>query len=212
MATKKSPAKPKDDMSVQGELDTTYLTHQRGMFTSGLAAQIKADAYMVWAAIKTHSDFETGECWPGIRQLMEITGMGTDQVQRAIKKLEESHLLRVNRGSGKRPNVYVPRERLDVRVGSRIICTIVIDYVPLTMRERLAKLKAAAMAGDLSDKDVWADVELIPGPGMVLDAEKGTFGTTMRADEVTAPTVSVTAARDRLRDIAEEMRKSLPKK
>lgn len=208
MATRKQ----KDDMAVQGELDTTYLTHQRGMFTSGLAAQIKADAYMVWTAIKAHSDFETGECWPGIRQLMQMTGMGTDQVQRSIKKLEDAHLLRVKRGGGKRPNVYVPRERLDVKVGSRTICTIVIDYVPLTMRERLAKLKAAAMAGDLSDKDVWADVELIPGPGMVLDAEKGTFGSSMRADEVSEPTVSVTAARDRLRDIADEMRKNLPKK
>ena len=209
MATKRTP-KQNDSAPSNGELDTSYITHQRGMFKSGIVAQIGSHAYTVWSAIKTHADFETGECWPGIRHLMEMTGLASPTVQAAIKTLEEAHMLRVKRLGQK--NVYVPRERLDVRIGSRIICTIVVDYVPLTMRERLAKLKVAAMAGDMSDKDVWADVELLPGPGMVLDAEKGTFGARIIADEVTVPTVTVAAMRENLRGVAEEMRKTLPKK
>lgn len=207
MATKKT-----DRASLMAEMDTTFITHQRDMYNSGLIARIGGAAFVVWGALKAHADFETGESWPGIRRLVEQTGYSSPTVQEAIKRLEEEYMLRVNR-LGKK-NIYVPRERLDIRVGERIICTVVIDYVPLSMRERLAKLKAAAMAGDMRNEDVWAGVELIPGPGMIFDQTTGTFKSKMIADEVTLPTLStatVTAMRERLRGTAEEMRKKLIK-
>ncbi len=203
-----------NDLALKGEIDTTYQTQQRDMFTSGLAASIGVNAFAVWHAIKSHANYETGKCWPGIRRLMELTGIASASVQGAIKSLEQAHLLRVTR-LGKK-NIYVARERMDVRVGKRVICTIVVDYVPNTMRERLALLKEAALQGDMDSDDVWADVDVIPGPGMVYDKRSGMFKGRMRADEVPHAVPggndSVALEREKLRNIANATRKGAPKK
>lgn len=204
-----------NDVVLKGEIDTTYQTQQRDMFTSGLAAAIGVNAFAVWHAIKSHANYETGKCWPGIRRLMELTGIASASVQGAIKSLEQAHLLRVTR-LGKK-NIYVARERMDVRVGKRVICTVVVDYVPNTMRERMAKLKDAALTGDMDSEDVWADVDVIPGPGMVYDKGTGTFKGRMRADEVPQAVLggnneSVALEREKLRKVANETRKKAPPK
>lgn len=209
--------------SVQGDIDTTYHTQQRDMFASGLAAEIGVNAFAVWHAIKSHADFQTGVAWPGVRRLMLLTGLSTNPVQAAIKKLEASHLLRISKRGQK--HVYVARERMDVRLGDVVICTVAIDFVPSTMRERLAKLKRSA-AGEPADADadVWAEVELIPGPGMRPNANSGSFKTTMRADQIptqvscaepSKPLSTPTEARRRIAEITNEMRakcrQSMPK-
>jgi DNA-binding transcriptional regulator YhcF (GntR family) len=196
---------------IQGDIDTTYYTQQRDIFTSGLAADIGVSAFAVWHAIKWHADFNTGESYPGIRRLAEITGTAPMTVQTAIKVLVEKHLLRIRKVGQK--NVYVARERIDVRVGNRVISTIVVDFIPDQMRERLARLKAAG-GGDLAAADVWAQVDLLPGPGMVLDKATGTFSGSMRADEVpeqmpSHATKSVANAKDALRQIADQLRVTL---
>lgn len=201
---------------IAGDIDTTYTTQQRDMFTSGLVAQIGPSAFVTWGAIKWHADFNTGEAYPGIRRLAEITGMSTPTVQTALKVLVENHLLRIRKRGQK--NVYVARERLDVRVGDRVICTVVVDFVPAEMRERLELLKRAGDGG-LTAADVWAQVDLIPGPGMKLDAAAGTFSGTMRADEIpeqvpaspATPKKSVSDAKAALKQLADQMRKA-PKK
>ena len=82
------------------------------------------------------------------------------------------------------------------------------------MRDKLAKLKGAA-AGEIASADVWAEVELIPGPGLKLDASSGTFKATMRADEIpeqlsqaeAASMLSSAAdARKKLKELALEMK------
>ena len=196
---------------IQGDIDTTYYTQQRDIFTSGLAAEIGIAAFAVWHAIKWHADFNTGESYPGIRRIAEITGTAPSTVQIAIKVLVDKHLLRIRKAG--RKNVYVARERIDVRVGGRVITTIVVDFIPDQMRERLAKLKAAG-AGDIDAADVWAQVDLLPGPGMVLDKKTGTFSGSMRADEVPAQmpshqTQSVSDAKSALKQIADQLRVSL---
>ena len=167
--------------SIRGDIDTPYHTQQRDMFASGLAAEIGVHAFAVWHAIKSHADFQTGVAWPGIRRLCELTGTADKTVQAAIKTLVGAHLLRVTKRGQK--NVYVARERMDVRIGDRVICTVVVDFVPATMRDKLAKLKGAA-SGQIESADVWAEVELIPGPGLKLDAPSGPFKAPMRADEI----------------------------
>jgi DNA-binding transcriptional MocR family regulator len=187
MAKKKDTALAAQEAKpgVIGELDPTYLTQQRDFFASGLASKIGAVGYMVWSAIKYHSNFQTGESWPGIRHLADLTGVSPTTVQKAIKALESEHLLRVTR-KGKR-NIYVARERMDVRVGARVICSIAVDYVPATMREKLAALKGAT-AGEIAHADVWAEVEIIPAPGFEHDVKSGTYKGKLRADEI--PTVA----------------------
>ena len=86
------------------------------------------------------------------------------------------------------------------------------------MRERLAKLKEAALSGDMDSDDVWADVDVIPGPGMVYDKGAGTFKGRMRADEVPLEALGnnkaaeTALAREKLRKLANETRKGVAKK
>lgn len=192
-----------DPDPVRGSIDTTYQTQQRDMFASGLAAQIGVNALGVWLAIKSHADFQTGEAGPGVRRLMELTGLASATVQKAIETLLDAHLLRVDHKLGQR-HIYLARERLDVRVGARVICTIVVDYVPNSMRERLAKLKAAAIGGELGEGDVWADVDILPGPGFTWDSERKSLRGKLRADEVPGSPASSSA---KLPSAASELRR-----
>jgi hypothetical protein len=150
---------------IQGQIDTSYQTLQRDLFESGLAARIGSSAFVVWSAIKTHADYNNGVCWPGIRKLMKDTGLASATVQNAIATLETERLLRSRRGKGQRI-LYVARERLDVRLGNRVVCSIVIDYIPTRLREQLHQIRRALEAGG-GDHEVFAQVEIIPGPGFV---------------------------------------------
>lgn len=170
-------------MKPSNDIDTTYRMYQRDMFTSGLVARIGSAAMLVWLAIKNFADIETGEAWPSVRKLMEMTGHASATVQGALDTLIGAHLLREVRREGQHV-VYVARERMDVRIGRRVICTIVIDYVPASMRERLASLRAAAEDDNFDAANVWADVEMLPGPGFTYDPIKKAFVAKLRADEV----------------------------
>ena len=200
---------------IQGDIDTSYQVQQRDLFASGRAAEMGGSAYFVWNAIKHHADYETGEAWPGVRGLMRLTGLASDTVVAALAKLQEHHMLRVAGTMGQK-QIYIARERLDVRVGKRVLCTVVIDYVPQGMRERLARLQAA-LAGGLDDEDVWADVDIIPGPGLTWDPERKALRGKLRADEVPTPAVlsspdkpDVPAVRARLRLQSAEIRATCP--
>lgn len=167
---------------MQGQINTTFGTFQADLFDSGLAAEIGANAFIVWCAIKGHSDFNNGVSYPGIRRLMEKTGLASATVQKALKRLEESHLLRswVKR----KRRYYVARERLDVKIGSRTLCTIVVDYIPSTLREQLKDIKSALETGK-SPPQVLATAEITPGAGFTWDAASGMLRTTILADEIT---------------------------
>ena len=94
----------------------------------------------------------------------------TKQCRRLLKTLVAAHLLRVTKRGQK--NIYIARERMDVRIGDRVICTVVVDFVPATMRDKLAKLKGAA-SGEIEAADVWAEWNSSPAPAF-LDASSGT--------------------------------------
>lgn len=151
-------------MSMQGRIDTTFGTYQADLFESGLVAQIGPNSFAIWAAIKSHADFKDGVAWPSIRRLMLLTGLASATVQKCLDTLEASHLLRSEVKNKRR--YYVARERLDVSIGSRVLCTVVVDYVPATMRETLKRVKDALVGGDT---DVFALVDIIPGEGFAWD-------------------------------------------
>jgi hypothetical protein len=80
------------------------------------------------------------------------------------------------------------------------------------MKARLERLKSAGKG--LEGEDVWALVDLIPGPDMTL-GDRGVFEGRVRADQATSDKFKVEAsdtvlsARRQLKAIAEEMRGSL---
>lgn len=168
---------------MKGKIDASFQTEQRDMFASGIVAEIGVNAYAVWSAIKYHADFQTGEAWPGMRRLGELVGLSKSAVDRAVDALEAAKLLRVVKSGGRqRGQTYIARERMAVRIGSRVLCTIVIDYVPAKMRGTLEQIEKAL--DGKGGSQAFADVEIIPGEGFLWDASENVLRGRIEAQEV----------------------------
>lgn len=158
---------------MQGTLDATFNTMQRDLFESGLVAAVGPNSFAVWMAIKNHADFQTGIAWPSIRRLCDLTGLTDKTVSKCIDTLEAAHLLRiVERGNRRKATRYIARERMDIKLGDRQLCTIVIDYIPARLRQTLRKLGASLKTGE-ADPETFAECEILPGPGFSWDASRG---------------------------------------
>lgn len=172
---------------MDGKIDSTFGTFQRDMFESGLAAEIGANCFIVWVAIKSHADFQTGQAWPSLRRMADITGLSVNTVQKAIKQLEGAHLLRIVKGGNQRTsNRYIARERLDVRLGNRLLCRIVIDYVPAAIRQKLHTISETLKSGE-RNPEAFSQVEIIPGDGFAWNPETGTLQGAIPAKEIPNP-------------------------
>lgn len=152
---------------IAGKIDSSFTTEQRDLFASGLVAEIGVNAYAVWSAIKYFADYNTGHAWPGMRRLGEKLGLSPMTVKRAIDQLETSKMVRIVASSNKRRGqTYIARERMSIRIGNRVLCTIVIDYVPGSLRGKINRLEQAIKTGE-NDPEAFAEVEIIPGDGFV---------------------------------------------
>jgi Helix-turn-helix domain len=180
---------------MKGEIDTSFETLQRDLFASGMAANIGMNAFGVWIAIKSHADYNTGECWPGMRRLSDLTGLSTGTVQKCIHTLVDARLLRIiTEGAGKRSNRYVARERLDVKLGERVLCTIVIDYVPARLRQQLDSIESALKAGK-GAPNTFAACEIIPGQGFEWDDKSEVLRAAIPYHEIPQTKIDPEAAR-----------------
>lgn len=160
---------------IEGRIDSSFTTEQRDLFASGIVAEIGVNAYAVWSAIKFFADYNTGHAWPGMRKLGEKLGLSPMTVKRAIDQLELAHMVRIVASSTKRKGqTYIARERMMVRLGSRTLCTIVIDYVPGALRGKINRIEQALATGE-DDPDAFAEVEIIPGDGFEWDASTRTL-------------------------------------
>lgn len=169
---------------MQGKIDSSFTTEQRDLFASGLVAEIGVNAYAVWSAIKYFADYNTGHAWPGMRKLGEKLGLSAQTVMRAIESLERARMVRIVQGHSKRRGqTYIARERLAVRLGERVLCTIVVDYVPAQLRDNLKKIESALSTGSI-DLEAFAEVEIIPGEGFEWDASRGVLKGRVAAREV----------------------------
>ena len=170
---------------MEGEIDSTFQTQQRDMFTSGIVAEIGVNAYAVWSVIKCYADFATGEAFPGMREMGKKIGVSQPTVQRAVKILEEAHLLRVVADAKfkRKGQTYIARERLAVRLGGKTICFVVVDYVPANLRGQLTRINQALKTGE-EDKEAWAEVEIIPGEGFTWDDKTKTLKSRIKASSI----------------------------
>lgn len=171
---------------MQGRVDTSFQTVQRDLFSSGLAAQIGMNAFGIWLAIKSHADYKTGKAWPGMRRLAELTGLSLGTVSNSVQVLVDAKLLRVvtqAKGRSRRGNTYIARERLDVRLGDRVLCTIVLDYVPAQLRAQIGLVDQALRTGE-ADAEVFAECEVLPGPGFTWSAASGSLRASIPASQI----------------------------
>jgi hypothetical protein len=171
---------------ITGKIDSSFQTEQRDLFASGVVAEIGVNAYAVWSAIKFHADYQTGEAWPGMRRLGELVGLSKSAVDRAVDVLEQAKMLRVAKKAKGRGQTYIARERMAVRIGSRIICTIVMDYVPSKLRGNLLALEKELNSPG-SAPEALAEVEIIPGDGFVWNEEKKVLLGRLNASELPKP-------------------------
>lgn len=171
---------------MQGRIDTSFQTLQRDLFASGMAAKIGMNAFGVWLAIKSHADYNTGKAWPGMRRLSDLTGLSLGLIHRSVQTLVEANLLRVVKpgGGGRKSQTYIACERMDVRIGDRVICTVVLDYVPATLRENLQAI-ADGLTGARSDLS--ALCRIIPGEGFAYDSVGGLFEARIAPHELPPP-------------------------
>ena len=192
-------------------IDSSFITQQRDLFESGLVASIGANAFAVWCALKYHADFSTGRAFPGVRRLAELVGLNKDTVSKCLHTLSEARLLRSTpRGRGK---AYVARERLDVRLGSVVVCSIVVDYIPSRIRQKILAVERAIESGAGFDDEAFAEVEIIPGPQFEWDPESKSLKGKLPARELASQQpVTPGAAREEFRQLLDRMRKKLPKK
>lgn len=170
-----------------GKVDTSFQTEQRDLFSSGIVAEIGVNAYAVWSAIKYHADYDTGHAWPGMRRLGELVGLSKSAVDRAVDVLEQAHMLRVVKGGNRRRGqTYIARERIAVRLGDRVLCIVVIDYVPAQVRNRINRIEQALSVGE-HDPEAFAEVEILPGDGFEWDANLKALRARIPAREIPAP-------------------------
>ena len=160
---------------MEGRIDSTFGTFQRDMFESGLVSEIGANCFVIWIAIKTHADFNTGKAWPSIRRIAEITGLSNMTVQKALKDLQTAHLLKiVQTGNQRQSTRYIARERLDVRLGNKLLCRIVMDYIPSKIKANMHQIRETLKSGE-RNPEAFTQVEIIPGDGFVWNASTGTL-------------------------------------
>lgn len=170
-----------------GKVDTSFQTEQRDLFSSGIVAEIGVNAYAVSSAIKYHADYDTGHAWPGMRRLGELVGLSKSAVDRAVDVLERAHMLRVVKGGNRRRGqTYIARERIAVRLGDRVLCIVVIDYVPAQVRNRIHRIEQALSVGE-HDPEAFAEVEILPGDGFEWDAHAKALRARIPARDIPAP-------------------------
>jgi len=169
---------------IEGHIDSSFTTEQRDLFASGIVADIGVNAYAVWSAIKFYADYNTGHAWPGMRTLGEKLGLSPMTVKRAVDTLVAASMVRVVASSTRRKGqTYIAREKMAVRLGKRVLCTIVIDYVPGTLRGKINRVEQALTTGE-DDPEAFADVEIIPGDGFDWDPASRTLRGKVAAKEI----------------------------
>lgn len=171
---------------MEGRIDSTFGTFQRDMFESGLVSEIGANCFVIWIAIKTHADFNTGTAWPSIRRIASITGLADKTVQKALKDLQTHHLLKVTKTGNQRQSTrYIARERLDVRLGNILLCRIVMDYIPAKIRGTMNSIQQTLKTGE-RNPEAFTQVEIIPGDGFIWNAQTGTLQSEIPIKELPA--------------------------
>ena len=126
---------------------TTWFHLFRSMFESGDVANMGPTAFTVYACIKAHASFKTGEAFPGLEALARLTGLSERQIRRALRDLETMGYLSTERDG--RRNRYTIREKINFAdQHGRPAGTASWDYAPLAVEATRAELKNFLCTGE----------------------------------------------------------------
>ena len=132
---------------------TTWFHMFKDLIDSGDLARLDGSAVKCYLIIKSHTNFVTGQSFPGIETIAAAAGLSESQVMRCIKNLEESGYIKKHR-KGRR-NIYTLREKVNLTdEQGRPQAVATWDYIPGGVRDAVADLKDVVMTGDLAGAKV----------------------------------------------------------
>lgn len=132
--------------------DKTHWFHIfKSMIECGDVAKIGPHGFTVYAVIKAHTNYYTGECFPGIETISQKSGVSQAQVKRELIKLEKNgYIVKTKRG---RNNNYILRERLPVGQDGRSAVAS-WDYVPRLIKHTIEHVKIIHAGGDFVGTEI----------------------------------------------------------
>lgn len=129
--------------------ETEWFHVFRSMIRGGDLVRLGPYAFTVYCVIKAHTNFKSGRAWPGIPEIMKMSGISKRQVIRALDTLVETGY--IGREKTGRSNRYTLREKVDISdVHGRPVASATWDYVPDGVKHAVADLKNVLMTGDFA--------------------------------------------------------------
>jgi len=118
------------------------------MIANGDMTKMGPFAFAVYCVIKAHTNFSTGDSFPGQELVAEKTGISLAQVKRALKTLEDmDYLTKEKQG---RSNHYQLREKVEIQdAHGRPQAVATWDYLPSGVQAAIADLKNVMVSGEL---------------------------------------------------------------
>ena len=117
------------------------------MIDSGDAAEMGGTTFLIYAVIKSHSNFRTGQAFPAIETIAGKAKITGRQVITCIKKLEEmGYISKQKKG---RQNHYTLREKVHILDDEGRLSGIVSwPYIPCANTEAIREVKNYILSGE----------------------------------------------------------------
>lgn len=133
--------------------DVSFTHLFNAMFSSGEARQMGPTAFMVFCCIKSFTNLNRGNAFPGQKMIAELTGRSVDTVKRSIDELIDMGYIQVHRNGSH--NEYQINERIAItnREG-RVVEEAWFKYVPTAVNEVQRQVKEYIDRGSLGDRPV----------------------------------------------------------
>jgi len=123
-----------------GEL--TWFHVLKPLVAGGALRRMGPYASMVYLALKSYTNLQTGRAFPSITTIANDTGISERQVLRAIRILERQNMLHTRRNG--RRNEYQFREQVPLlNSKGQHVADASWDYVPQALQAAITKLRAS---------------------------------------------------------------------
>ena len=136
----------KEKEGKNGTAETAWFHLFRAMIVGGGVREMGPVPFTVYCVIKSHVDFATGQAFPSVPRIQELTGCSKSTVLRSLKTLEDlGYLTKQKQG---RKNIYTLREKIDfVDDQGRPSAVATWDYIPRSVQMAQAELKNFMLDG-----------------------------------------------------------------
>lgn len=141
------------------QAETSWFHVFKSMIDSGDAATMGGTTFLVYAVIKSYTNWSTGRSFPSIDLIAEKAGVTVLTVKRCIKQLQEmDYITKEKKG---KHNVYALREKVqffaDQGGEKRPAAVATWDYLPSTVSAAMAELRNFKVSGDTTTQIVHID-------------------------------------------------------